>query len=54
MPPNPLPNNTPVAALTTGIVTEDLNVTLNNNVSIKNNHSSGFDIKSLPFNMNFK
>ena len=50
MPPNPLPNNTPVAALTTGIVTEDLNVTLNNNVSIKNNHSSGFDIKSLPFN----
>ena len=50
MPPNPLPNNTPVAALTTGIVTEDLNVTLNNNVSIKNNHSSGFDIKSLPIN----
>ena len=50
MAPTPLPNNVPVAALTSGFTTEDLNVTLNSNVTIKNDYSSGFDIKSLPFN----
>ena len=49
MPPNPVPNNASVAAIQTDIA-EDLNVTLSRNVSINNNHSSGFDIKSLPFN----
>jgi len=47
MPPGPLPNFSPVAAIQTGI-NPDLNVTLSSNVTIKNDHSSGFDIKNLP------
>lgn len=47
MAPGPLPNFSPVAAIQTGI-NPDLNVTLSSNVTIKNDHSSGFDIKNLP------
>jgi len=47
MAPTPLPNTAPVAAITTGIAV-DLDMRLSENVNIKNNHSSGFDIKSLP------
>jgi len=48
MAPGPLPNFAPIAAIQTGI-NPDLNITLSSNVSIKNDHSSGFDIKNLPF-----
>lgn len=47
MAPTPLPNTAPVAAIQTGIVS-DLDMRLSENVNIKNHHSSGFDIKSLP------
>jgi len=48
MAPGPLPNFTPVAAITTGIES-DLSVILSSNATLKNNYSDGFNINSLPF-----
>lgn len=51
MAPGPLPNFSSIAPIQNGII-PDLSVTLSSNVSIKNDYSSGFNIKNLPFKTN--